>query len=143
LCALRRTRAIPTPLIYEVASATVSVTASEAGPLPDCQMSGTKQFDLGPGTGQFSVYTPPPGSNLPHQYAASVLLPYPASMDVTLSSCANPAQDGMVLAAQVLGGLSTGTGAVTSPDGWVFDGSSTFTQPGGYVENTTWSFRGQ
>lgn len=141
-------RAAPDPAMfapptYELSSATMTVTASDPGPVPDCQMTGTKQFDVGPGSGQFLVYPPPPGSNAPYQYAALILLPNPTSMDVTLSSCADPALDGMVTPAQALGGFTIGNAAVSSPDGWVFDGSSTFTQPGGYVYNTTWSFRGQ
>ena len=125
---------------YLIESGFVTFIASGLSPTAACQVSGTEQIALQPRTGSMGVFGTPPDALEPYNYSISVPFPYPGTMDVIWSSCAEPSYDGTHETISVGGApLSTGQTSFVSDDGLVYRGS--YSDPN-YSTEYSWNLEG-
>lgn len=122
----------------------VTYRASGRSPYEACQMSGTKQFNIPPGSGSITVFGSPPEGFDPYTYGGSISTQPGWLMEVTLSSCQPGAESREGKTSMVFpAGLpwDTGQEQFTSEDGREYIGTHTNAQ-GGVSYSWSWSFAG-
>lgn len=129
---------------YPVGSGLVTYAASGQYPYAACQMSGTMQFNLPPNSGTIGVTGSPPNGLEPYDYGIHVPVPFPGTMDVTLSSCAPGAEslEGTTQTVPVGSDPLAPRQQYRSDDGLAYQGSESQTESGVSV-NYSWSLKGE
>jgi hypothetical protein len=125
---------------YPVSSGLVTFTASGLSPTAACQVSGTKQFNIPPMAGSIGVFGSPPRGLEPYSYSIHVPAPFPASMEVTWSSCADASANGMRETISVGGdAINSGQSPLVSEHGLTYQGS--YDDPG-FQAHYEWALEG-
>ncbi|HEY7454756.1 MAG TPA: hypothetical protein VH683_09335 [Thermoleophilaceae bacterium] len=131
---------------YRVAPSGGVVTYRASGRYPEavCQMSGTKQFNIPPGSGSITVFGSLPDGFDPYTYGGSISTQPSWLMEVTLSGCQQGATQLEGTTQMVfVGGLpwDTGQEQFTSEDGRDYIGTRSLAQ-GGVSYSWSWAFAG-
>jgi hypothetical protein len=131
---------------YTVAPSGGVVTYVASGRYPHavCQMSGTRQFNIPPGSGSISVFGSPPEGFDPYTYGGSISTQPSWLMEVRLSGCQMGAENlEGTTQMEFVGGLpwDTGQEQFASENGREYVGTHSLAQ-GGISYSWSWSFAG-